>query len=158
MKLKLTESKKTKSRALHQEAMEEYKVTRKILQEIKLTTQGALDCSNKSIQVSTSEWVRVRIMAAKTYLLEKKFNKAIHILTDLCFVIPPDMLKINEDIANLNLYHSYDEKLNKMEVGGIRFCNQILAENEESDEEGADISKKETDAFKNRIFIDSAHE
>jgi|TARA_B110000305_G_C19222191_1_gene531110 hypothetical protein len=97
-------------------------------------------------------------MAAKTYLLEKKFNKAIHILTDLCFVIPPDMLKINEDRANLNLYHSYDERNNKVDLGGIRFCNQILAENEESDEEGAEYSRKETDAFKNRIFIDTAHE
>ena len=97
-------------------------------------------------------------MAAKTYLLEKKFNKAIHILTDLCFVIPPDMLKINEDRANLNLYHSYDEKNQKLDLGGIQFCNQILAVNEEEDEDGADYSKNETDAFKNRIFIDSAHE
>lgn len=69
------------------------------------------------------------------------------------------MLKINEDRANLNLYHSYDERNNRVDLGGIRFCNQILAENEEEDDgEDEEFSRKETDAFKNRIFIDSAHE
>lgn len=43
-------------------------------------------------------------MAAKTYIIDKKFNKAVHVLTDLCYVIPPDMLQINHDQANIALY------------------------------------------------------
>lgn len=61
-------------------------------------------------------------MAAKTYLLDKKFSKAIHILTDLCYVIPSNMLKINNDNANLTIY-DYDDEANKVDFGGIRFCN-----------------------------------
>ena len=72
--------------------------------------------------MSTSEWVRVRQIAAKTYLLEKKFNKAIHIITDLCYVIPSYMLRIGEDNTGTD-------------NGGIRFCSQILAEDEISDAE-----------------------
>jgi hypothetical protein len=72
--------------------------------------------------VSTSEWVRVRQMAAKTYLLEKKVNKAIQILTDLCYVIPSSMLRIANDDANLTIY-DYDDEANKLDFGGIRFCN-----------------------------------
>jgi len=81
--------------------------------------------------VSTSEWVKVRITAAKTYMLEKKFNKAIHILTDLCYIIPPDMLRIGEDQSNLKLYDYADENEMGENCGGIRFCKQVLAEDED---------------------------
>ena len=77
----------------------------------------------------------MRIIAAKTYLIEKKFNKATHVLTDLCYVIPPDMLRLNEDRANLMLYE-YDENANRIDHGGIRFCTQILQEVEDDDDDG----------------------
>ena len=94
-----------------------------IHREIKYVVKTALTQSNKCVATTTSEWVKVRILAAKTYLIEKKFNKAIHILTDLCYVIPPDMLNINSSgNANLMLY-DYDENAQKIELGGIRFCN-----------------------------------
>ena len=52
----------------------------------------------------------MRIIAAKTYYwFEKKFNKAIHILTDLCYIIPPDMLSIGENRAGLQLYDVAEE-------------------------------------------------
>ena len=60
----------------------------------------------------------VRILAAKTYLIDKKITKAIHVLTDLCYIIPPDMLNINGNNANLRIYETSNENL-----GGIRFCN-----------------------------------
>ncbi len=53
------------------------------------------------MHVSTSEWVGVRIMAARTFMLEKNFDEAIHILTYLCYVIPPDMLKLGRVEENL---------------------------------------------------------
>jgi hypothetical protein len=97
-------------------------------------------------------------MAAKTYWYEKKFNKAIHILTDLCYVIPSNMLKINMDNANLTVY-DYDDENNKVDFGGIRFCNQILAEDDsdqdsEEDNEPSPNKRKQQDQFKNMIIID----
>ena len=104
------------------------------------------------------------MIAAKTYLLEKKFNKAIAILTDLCYVIPPDMLKINEDNANIAMHE--DENL--QELGGIRFCNQVLMDEEDddyyieddkSDEDdfinpAADVKKKANSKFTCKILVD----
>jgi hypothetical protein len=34
-------------------------------------------------------------------MLEKNFDEAIHILTYLCYVIPPDMLKLGRVEENL---------------------------------------------------------
>lgn len=70
------------------------------------------------MHVCTSEWVRVRQIAAKTYLLEKKFNKAIHIITDLCYVIPSYMLRIGEENAGLE----QNARGKGADHGGIRFC------------------------------------
>ena len=55
----------------------------------------------------------MREIAALTYIMEKKFNKSIHVLTDLCYVIPSYMLRIGEDNSGTD--------------GGIRFCSKILA-------------------------------
>lgn len=43
-------------------------------------------------------------------------------MTDLCYVIPSNMLRINNDSANLTIY-DYDDEANKLDFGGIRFCN-----------------------------------
>ena len=43
-------------------------------------------------------------------------------MTDLCYVIPSNMLRINNDGANLAIY-DYDDEANKLDLGGIRFCN-----------------------------------
>ena len=45
------------------------------------------------------------------------------------------MLRINNDNANLTIY-DYDDEANKLDFGGIRFCNQILAE-DASDEDNS---------------------
>lgn len=69
--------------------------------------QMALTQSNNCAQTTTQEWVKVRFLAAKTYILGKKFNKAISVLTDLCYVIPPNMLQINSDEANVAALYDY---------------------------------------------------
>ena len=68
------------------------------------------------------------------------------------------MLRINNDGANLAIY-DYDDEANKLDLGGIRFCNQILAEDcsdEEDleDEPSPGKKAKQQDQFKNMIFID----
>ena len=87
------------------------------------------------------------------------------------------MLKLNEDRANLMLYE-YDDNANRIDHGGIRFCTQILQEEDddgetafgEQDESpfelaGIDAGKVkqlgsptkknvEDQLFANRIFID----
>ena len=60
-----------------------------IFKKIKQITKNMINLSNQCHHISTSEWVKVRIIAAKSYLFENKFNKAIHILTELCYIIPP---------------------------------------------------------------------
>jgi hypothetical protein len=45
--------------------------------------------SEDSVNVSTSMWVKVRIMMARTYLLHKEVGKAIDVLRDICFILPP---------------------------------------------------------------------
>jgi len=117
----------------NQLALEAKKRVRTIHREIKQIVRDALTKSNEVSSTTTSDWVRVRIMAAKTYLFERKFGKAIHIMSDLCYVIPPDMLKIGGDNANITLY-DYDENSEKIDLGGIRFCNQILQDPEEEQE------------------------
>lgn len=167
------------------------KEAKSLLTELKSITQQALRQSNNCAHVSTSEWVKVRIIAAKTYLFEKKFNKAIHILTDLCYIIPPDMLRIGEDKAGLQLYDYADESedgnRSRIESGGIRFCKQVLAVDEDYGSEleaasepgskyfrerrgsqagprGTLVAKspgwkqKSNDKFKNKIFIDRHEE
>lgn len=42
------------------------------------------------------------------------------------------MLKLNEDRANLMLYE-YDENANRIDHGGIRYCNQIIQEQDDDD-------------------------
>jgi hypothetical protein len=81
----------------------------RIKSELKSVIHMALTQSNHCVQTTTVEWVNVRILAAKTYIVEKKFNKAIHVLTDLCYVIPPDMLQINADHANIAAYYQLDD-------------------------------------------------
>jgi hypothetical protein len=141
------------------DAAKHVKDAQALLKDIRRITQKGLQYSNTYVHVSTSEWVRVRQMAAKTYWYEKKFNKAIHILTDLCYVIPSNMLKINIDNANLTVY-DYDEENNKVDYGGIRFCNQILAEDSSDEEEEFKVvpsspnKRKQQDQFKNMIIID----
>lgn len=89
-------------------------------------------------------------MAAKTYLLEKKFMKAINILTDLCYVIPPDMMNIGENTTNLISQFDFDEDENMVDNGGIKFCKQVLEEGEYE----AEVEDEEGNLFKNRIIID----
>lgn len=128
----------------------------------------ALTQSNHCVQTTTTEWVQVRILAAKTYIIEKKFNKAIHVLTDLCYVIPPDMLQINTDHANVAHLNVIDGLSTR---GGVTFCNNILEENggldgedllfehlNDQDEEpdGMDVAFQRD--FTNRIFIDQIQE
>ena len=43
------------------------------------------------------------------------------------------MLKLNEDRANLMLYE-YDDNANRIDHGGIRFCTQILQEEDDDGE------------------------
>jgi hypothetical protein len=90
-----------------EQALSARELTIGLMKEIKMIVRTALIKSNECAHTTTSEWVKVRIITAKTYWLELKLNKAIAILTDLCYVIPPDMLKINQDNANLALYE-YD--------------------------------------------------
>ena len=55
--------------AARQQAQKDKKDAQKLLSQIRGITQKALQFSNVCVHVSTSEWVRVRQMAAKTYLL-----------------------------------------------------------------------------------------
>lgn len=181
---------------MQQEGYKLNKEAKKLLAELKFITKQALIQSNRCSHVSTSEWVKVRIIAAKTYYwFEKKFNKAIHILTDLCYIIPPDMLRIGEDRAGLQLYDVAEESQDSISLhqsvtgidikpiqGGIRFCKQVLAIDEDLDSEN-DIesvmgfehpidgirasmnpkspSKRQqmsNDKFQNKIFIDQQQE
>ena len=140
---------------------------RTIHREIKQIVRDALTKSNECASTTTSDWVRVRIMAAKTYLFERKFGKAIHIMSDLWYVIPPDMLKIGGDSANITLY-DYDENSERIEAGGIRFCNQILHDTEQELEQDEspfepmvfeeDNAGAFQDDFRNRIFVDRDQE
>jgi hypothetical protein len=114
------------SKTAKQQAAVEKRESHRLLRELKRITQKALHYSNSCVHVCTSEWVRVRQIAAKTYLLEKKFNKAIHIITDLCYVVPSYMLRIGEDDAILER----EAREKGADYGGIRFCTQILAEDE----------------------------
>lgn len=84
-----------------QKAFDAKEQVNQIRKELRSVIHMALTQSNHCVQTTTAEWVKVRVLAAKTYIIEKKFNKAIHVLTDLCYVIPPDMLQINADHANI---------------------------------------------------------
>jgi len=99
--------------------LKEQKAIANLLSQIKSITQKAIFHSNSCTQATTAEWVNVRIMAAKTYLIEKKVIKATNILTDLCFVIPPNMISIGEDCPNLV---AQPIELDRPDNGGIRFC------------------------------------
>ncbi len=82
-------------------ALNEEREATEILSKLKSVAEKAFYYSNSCVHVSTSEWVGVRIMAARTFMLEKNFDEAIHILTYLCYVIPPDMLKLGRVEENL---------------------------------------------------------
>ena len=141
----LAEAKKKRSKSKQQEGYRLHKEAKALLAELKSITQQALIQSNSSTHVSTSEWVKVRVIAAKTYyLFEKKFNKAIHILTDLCYIIPPDMLRIGEDRAGLQLHDCAEDSQDSIALqesmtgidakpiqGGILFCKKVLAIDED---------------------------
>mmetsp|Transcript_24339 Transcript_24339/g.37666 ORF Transcript_24339/g.37666 Transcript_24339/m.37666 type:complete len:94 (+) Transcript_24339:3693-3974(+) len=93
-------------------------------------------------------------MAAKTYILEKKVLKAIHILTDLCFVLPPDKLNIGEDTSHIQALYDFGFGDEKQDLGGIRFCLQVIAE--QGDDEQDDLLytlNQPTVEFKNRIIL-----
>lgn len=62
-------AKALKSIAARQQAVKDKKDAQSLLSQIRSITQKALQYSNECVHVSTSEWVRVRQMAAKTYLL-----------------------------------------------------------------------------------------
>lgn len=94
--------------------------------ELKSIVQKALTQSNTCVQTTTQEWVKVRILAAKTYIINRKFNKAIHVLTDLCYVIPPNMLQINSDEAHVAALYDQDPTSLRKNHGGITFCLEIL--------------------------------
>ena len=112
-----------------EQAQKEIQQAQDLMRKLKKITKEALLQSNSCSHVTTAEWVRVRIIAAKTYLLEKKFNKALAILTDLCYLIPPDMLKIE---GGGNIISMYDNDKNVFS-GGIRFCDQVLLDDVEDD-------------------------
>ena len=107
---------------------------------MKKIIKKAIFQSNKCSHLSTSEWVQVRIIAAKTYLLEKQISKAIDVLTDLCYIIPQNMLSIGKEASSLVYSFSQENDEAKInECGGIKFCEQILFEDDNlTDDEDID--------------------
>ena len=61
---------------------------KKLLDKMRECATNALMYSDAT-EVPTSLWVEARIIFAKQMIFEKEIGKAISILKDICYIIPP---------------------------------------------------------------------